>query len=163
MAINDSREFEKYFKKIYPPELILQKENITNTETTFLDIRMIIENKTFKYKIYDKRDNFGFPINRLPFKSSNIPSRIFYNCINAEILRIFRASSKVEYAVETSTKLIKRMLHQGQKLVTSTKKEAELNNIFNGILRCLNKHTSILDKYSKSAAELVALLKRSVK
>ena len=105
VAINDSREFEKHFKHIYPPELVLKKENLNNSETTFLDLKIIIKNGIFDYRVYDKRDDFGFSINRLPFKESNIPSSIFYNCINAEILRICRASSKIEYAIETANDL----------------------------------------------------------
>ena len=91
LAVNDGNEFEKHHKEIYPTELELKKENAHNTETNFLELNAKIKDKIFEYKIYDKRDNFGFHINRLAIKIRNIPSNIFYVTINAEILRKFRA------------------------------------------------------------------------
>ena len=159
VAINDSREFEKHFKKIYPPELVLKKENLDNRESTFLDLKIIIENGVFNYSVYDKRDNFGFWINRLPFKRSNTPASIFYNCINAEILRICRASSKMEYALKTSKDLIQRMLRQGQRAKSSNKLRADLNTIYTGILRCFNRHKTVIAKYGKTPNQFLELLK----
>ena len=98
-SINDGNEFEAHHKEIYPEELELKKENALNTETNFLELNIKIQDRIFLHKIFDKRDNFGFHINRLPFKSSNIPSKMFYATINAEILRICRASSLLEFAI----------------------------------------------------------------
>ena len=113
------------------------------------------------YKVYDKRDDFSFLINRLLFKWSNIPSSIFYNCINAEILRICRASSKIEYAIETAKDLIQRMLRQGQRARSPTKVRSELNTIYNGILRCFNRHKTVIAKYNKTPSQFLEILKSS--
>ena len=37
-TLNDSGEFERSFKEIYPPELVLNKENLSNNERSFLDL-----------------------------------------------------------------------------------------------------------------------------
>ena len=65
-AINDNGEFEKNIKNIYPEELELKKENVGINDATFLDLGIDIKNKKFTYKLYDKRDDFGFPIVRMP-------------------------------------------------------------------------------------------------
>ena len=91
-AINDHEIFFNNINNIYPAELELGKENEHNNEATFLDLHIKIENCKFKTCLFDKRDNFKFDIVRMPHKSSNIPSNMFYNTISAESLRIVKAS-----------------------------------------------------------------------
>ena len=55
---------------------------MTNIKTTFLDMNIDIVNNQFHTKLFDKRDAFGFHINKLPFKDSNIPHRMFYSRSN---------------------------------------------------------------------------------
>ena len=42
IAVNDGNEFENHYNEIYPPKLILKKENTSHTETTFLDLHLCI-------------------------------------------------------------------------------------------------------------------------
>ena len=80
-ALNDSGEFERNTLNIYPEELELGKENQNDLEATFLDLSIEIRNNKFEVGLFDKRDNFNFSIVRMPEKSSNIPSNIFYSAI----------------------------------------------------------------------------------
>ena len=98
LAVNDGNEFERYHQQIYPPELVLKKENVTNSATNFLELNIQIKNDWFHTMLYDKRDDFGFHISRLPYKDSNIPNRMFYSSISAETLRICRATSNIQDA-----------------------------------------------------------------
>ena len=43
--INDNVEFDKNYKDIYPSELELKKESISNSEPSFLDLSIKIEKK----------------------------------------------------------------------------------------------------------------------
>ena len=79
LAINDGGEFGKSFLDIYPPELVLNKENVNDHRTTFLDLCIEIFGNQFIYKLFDKRDAFPFHIVRFPFKCSNLPSKMFYH------------------------------------------------------------------------------------
>ena len=45
LALNDGLSFESYYREIYPEELQLTKENITNDETNFLDFNIKINNR----------------------------------------------------------------------------------------------------------------------
>ena len=71
--------------------------------------------KVFSLKLYDKRDAFPFSIVRLPYLSSNIPSRTFYASASGELLRIARCTSETaEFKLSCKT-LISRVSKQGAK------------------------------------------------
>ena len=141
----DGNEFEKHYLEIYPPELQLKKENVTNTETNFLELNINISENSLHTKIYDKRDSFGFHISRLPFKSSNIPNRMFYSSISAEILRICRASSKLVDAIASSNSLHCRMKTQGANF-----------SVVKGFLRkSLNKYQITLKQYNITSESFI--------
>ena len=130
LALNDGMSFETFFEDIYPEELQLNKENVDNYNTTFLDLHISIVNGVFTTKLFDKRDHFGFNITRLPYRDSNIPNRMFYSSIAAESLRIFRASSTSHNAVQSVKTLVTRMINQGAIVV----------QMKNSIVKMINRH-----------------------
>ena len=81
----------------------------------FLDLDITLRDNKFALKLFDKRDAFPFTIVRMPYKASNIPSRIFFASVGAEILRIAGTTSDVESFLMSSSILLKRMLNQGGK------------------------------------------------
>ena len=113
ITLNNAEHFEQNIKNIYPPELELKKENINNTSANFLDINIKIQTSKCVTSLYDKQDSFSFDIVRMPFRHSNIPCVMFYATINAEILRICKATSHVETFCITSQTLFNRMKKQG--------------------------------------------------
>ena len=127
IIFNDADEFLKSFHEIYPKELELKKENISNDAATFLDMEILIKDKKFLYNLYDKRDNFGFDIVRFPYKSSNIPSKTFYSTIGAETLRICHASSTSSSFLESTEPSYARMIKEGAN--TTDTKRIFVNNI----------------------------------
>ena len=112
LTINDHGEFSNSFKEIYPPELQLNLEHSGN-QVSFLDLQITNENGHLNTKLFDKRDDFPFSIVRLPFHSSNIPSKMFYSSIGAEILRIGRVCSSTDNFLLSCRTLIKRVKRQG--------------------------------------------------
>ena len=63
----DNPYFEGMVNQIYPPELQLNKANISDTEAPFLDLHLSVSNGFVSSKIYDKRDDFDFDIVNFPF------------------------------------------------------------------------------------------------
>ena len=63
----DNPYFEGMVNQIYPPELQLNKANISDTEAPFLDLHLSVANGFVSSKIYDKRDDFDFDIINFPF------------------------------------------------------------------------------------------------
>ena len=66
------------FNQIYPPELKLNKANITGTEAPFFDLHLSIANGFVSSKIYEKRDDFDFDIVNFPFLDGDVPRRASY-------------------------------------------------------------------------------------
>ena len=130
-------ENSKKTSRIYiQKNLKLKKENVGINDATFLDLGIEIKNKKFTYKLYDKRDDFGFPIVRMPYLSNNMPSRIFYSTYMSELLRIAKCSSGKNEFEESAFKLMKRMWDQGTEFIKTKK---ALKNLYTNHLSTLNK------------------------
>ena len=112
-TLNDGGEFSRSYHEIYPPELELGRENVDTSYASFLDLSIRIQNGKFITSLFDKRDNFPFNIVRMPFSSSNMPSKIFYSSIGAEILRIARTTTKTDDFINSGKMILQRMVKQG--------------------------------------------------
>ena len=62
----DNPEFAKHFPDKYPTELQLNKENTSDKHTSFLDLNIKVIGSDAHTSVYDKRDDFGFPIVNFP-------------------------------------------------------------------------------------------------
>ena len=69
----DNPEFEKHIPDIYPTELQLNKANTSDKETSFLDLNIKVIGSDVHTRIYDKCDDFGFPILNCPWLSGDVP------------------------------------------------------------------------------------------
>ena len=150
-SMNDGGEFERSFGEIYPPELELKKENSNNDQASFLDLDIKVNNRVFDIQLFDKRDAFPFPIVRMPFTSSNMPSSIFYSSLGAELLRIARCSTTVEFFVSASSTLLTRMRKQGAK-------PNRINRILNKIF---GRHPDIFTPMAHTAKGFCGLFELS--
>ena len=153
LCLNDSDEFYNVHTQIYPMSLILKCEN-RGEQATFLDLDIKIINGKFEYKLYDKRDVFGFKINRMPDRSSNIPQNVYHGAIKSEALRIARSTMKEEEFINRTSNLVKRMINQGGNLKTIRK---HLNKTMTRNQECFKKYDSkqieilknIMEEYNK--------------
>ena len=147
LTINDNGEFEKCYRDIYPTELELKKEH-SGRQVSFLDLKIELNDRSFQTSLFDKRDDFPFSIVRMPYKESNIPSRIFYSSIGAELLRIARTTMAKECFIISAKSLIERMTKQG----------ANVERVFRTLRRMYERH-DVLKKFTKNCAELISFLR----
>ena len=151
ICINDSGEFGKEYSNIYPESLELKCE-YDGLKATFLDLNISIQQGKFTYKLFDKRDNYKFKIIRMPYMTSNIPTRIYYATFMSEMLRIARTTLECGDFTEKSKVLIKRMRAQG----------GEENMIKKHFKKTLHKHGEIAEKYDVNQEFLIKnILKES--
>ena len=136
----NNENFEKNIRNIYPAELDLKKENQNDKNANFLDLNIEISNSTFQTKLYDKRNNFNFNIIRMPYKSSNIPRKMFYSAMSAEILRICKTTTKFQDFITSARTLIERTIRQ----------EGVINQIKNYLLKLLHSHKEYFSKFRRS-------------
>ena len=146
-ALNDGEEFAKHCKEIYPAELDLKVEH-QGSHASFLDLDITVVDGTFVYKMYDKRDQFPFFIVRMPHRSSNIPSYIFYGATFSELLRIARCSLLFEDFLERTSCLFKRMHSQG----------GEHQYLSKQISKAMQRYPDVFVKYGKSFEEINDLI-----
>ena len=70
-------KFAEYLE-VYPCELEIKETMQTAASSSYLDCYLYIDNGKLATRLYDKRDDFNFPIVNFPFLSCNIPSAPAY-------------------------------------------------------------------------------------
>ena len=115
----------------------LKRENSEDDAASYLDLGLEIKEKRIASKLYDKRNVFNFSIVRFPYRS-NIPSKMFYATISAEILRIARATSAYSHFLDSVHTLLVRMKKQG----------ANVSGIKNAIRKMILRHASTFLKFN---------------
>ena len=91
----DNSYFEGMVNQIYPPELQLNKANISDTEAPFLDLHLSVSNGFVSSKIYDKRDDFDFDIVNFTFLDGDVPRRASYGVYISQLIRFARVCNHV--------------------------------------------------------------------
>ena len=145
ISMNDQGEFGRSHPEIYPPELVLNKENVGPNRASYLDLDISISQNKFEYQLYDKRSSYSFKIVRFPFHDSNLPVKMFYSTISAEILRICRASCKCHSFFASCSPFIERMLDQG----------AKKNKMSNSVGKTIGRHFSEFKKFNMDKKLLI--------
>ena len=144
IALNDNDEFMRSYKDIYPPEMELKVENEDNLSASFLDLALAVQEGIINTKLFDKRDAFNFSVVRMPFKCSNIPNKMFYSTIGAEVLRICRTTSHYKFFLVSARNLITRMRNQG----------ADTQGIQRVLSKMLNRHWKPFEKFGVSSEQI---------
>ena len=76
----------------YPRELEIKETTETAASSSYLDY-LYIDNGKLTTRLYDKRDDFNFPIVNFPFLSCNIPSAPAYGVYVSQLIHYVRACS----------------------------------------------------------------------
>ena len=92
LSLNNSK-FGDYVERIYPIEIDIKDTTDTVKPASYLDLHLEIDNEgQLKTKLYDKRDDFSFPIVNFPFLSSNIPAAPAYGVHISQLIRYSRVA-----------------------------------------------------------------------
>ena len=91
--INNDKFLDNHKYEIYPRELDLSSDDKNDQQVHFLDLDILITGNIFSSRIYDKRDNFDFPIVCYPDLSGNIPARQSYSIFISQLVRYARGCS----------------------------------------------------------------------
>ena len=69
--------------RIYPNELEIKDTTDTDGSALYLDLHLEIKSEgRLRTKLYDKRDDFNFPLVNFPFICGNIPAAPAYEFIS---------------------------------------------------------------------------------
>ena len=93
-----------------------------------MDCYLYIDNGKITTRLYDKRDDFNFPIVNFPILNSNIPSAQAYGVYVSQLIRYARICSNYQDFMERGKVLTTNLLSQGYqktKLVATLKKKGK--------------------------------------
>ena len=142
----DNPYFEGMVNQIYPPELQLNKANISDTEAPFLDLHLSVANGFVSSKIYDKRDDFDFDIVNFPFLDGDVPRRASYGVYISQLIRFARVCNHVTDFNARNKCLTAKLLQQGYRY-------HKLRKTFSKFYR---RHYELISKYNVGLKTLLS-------
>ena len=87
LSLNNSR-YGVFVDRISPIDLEIKATTDTDRSALYLDLHLEIDSKwRLRMKLYDKRDDFNFPIVKFPFICSNIPAAPAYGVNISQLIR----------------------------------------------------------------------------
>ena len=91
LSLNNSR-LGDFIDRIYPIELEIKDTTDTDTSVSYIGIHLEIDSEgRLRTKLYDRKDDFNFPIVNFPFICSNIPAVPAYGVYISQLIRYSRA------------------------------------------------------------------------
>ena len=130
----DNPEFEKHTSDIYPAELHLNKANTSDKETSFLDLNIKVIGSDIHTSVYDKRDDFGFPIVNFPWMSGDVPRLSIVRYIS-QVVRFARCCTSVLDFHSKNLQITSKLLTQGYRY-------HKLRKTFGKFFRSYSEHLS---------------------
>ena len=141
----NNKKFIDYVHRIYPSELEIKDTTDSSTSAAYLDIflRRNQQGQLFT-KLYDKRDDFNFPIVNFPFMESNIPASPTYGVYMSQLIRYSRACSQY-HDFRARCRLLT------DKLTTQGFERCRLMKIMG---KFYGRHSDLIGKYSVSLCNM---------
>ena len=139
-------KFAEYLEFIYPRELEIKETMETAASSSYLNCYLYIDNGKLTTRLYDKRDDFNFPIVNFLFLSSNIPSAPAYGVYVSQLIRYARTCSNYQDSMERGKVLTTKLLSQGYQ---KTKLVATLKKFY-------GRHHDLVNPYNVAVSRIVS-------
>ena len=141
----NNKKFIDNVHRIYPPELEIKDTTDSSTSASYLDLFLQRnQHGQLTTKLYDKRDDFNFPIVNFPYMDSNIPASPTYGIYMSQLIRYSRACSHYH---DFRTRC-RQLTH---KLITQGFERCRLMKIMG---KFFGQHSALIQKYSISLCNL---------
>ena len=149
LMFNSSGIMDEHKTKMYPKELILNKENKTDKHCTFLDLNLTVKhNNTIHTNIYDKRDDFNFTINNFPNLSGNIHAKRTHGIVISQLIRFCNACVHIDDFIYRCKTMMTKLINQFfSKHLLKTK----VSNFY-------NKYYHLVNKYNISKFKMINMI-----
>ena len=145
LSLNNSK-FSEFVDRIYPNELDIKDTTDTAKSASYLDLHLEIDSDgRLKTRLYDKRDDFNFPIINFPFLCSNIPAAPAYGVYISQLIRYSRACISYHDFLDRGLLLTKKLLCQGFLMV-------KLKSSFR---KFYGRHHDLVDRYGISVSQMI--------
>ena len=98
---------------IYPIELEIKDTTDTDRSASCFDLLLEIDSEGWlRTNLFDKRDNFNFPIGNFPFICSNIPAAPAYRVYISQLIRYSRVGGSYQNFFNRGLLLTRKPLNQ---------------------------------------------------
>ena len=145
LSLSNSK-FGDYVKRIYPIELEIKDTTDTVKSASYLDLHLEIDNEgRLKTKLYDKRDDFSFPIVNFPFLSSNIPAAPAYGVYISQLIRYSRACISYHDFLDRGLLLTRKLLNQ----------EFQMVKLKSSLRKFYGRHHELVDRYGITVSQMI--------
>ncbi len=132
LSLNDFGLLESVLSDIYPPEMVINKTNISVRKTTFLDLTISIYRGKFYIKLYDKRNDYNFEVINYPFLDGNIPKGQSYGIFISQLVRLARINSSFNGFLSDCKNLVRKLERQSFNIAALRKRfEIFVDKYFN--------------------------------
>ena len=125
--------FGDLYRDIYPNGLLMERSGNHNKVVNYLDLRIELDGKGgYITKVYNKLDDFDFPVIQYTFSSGNMPQEIGHNVFFGEILRFSQLCSDKKDFIKLAKKLYEKLTMRGyqkQALIKKFRKAYGRNNV----------------------------------
>jgi hypothetical protein len=112
---------------------------------SYLDLHLEIDCEgRLRMKLYDKRDDFNFPIVNFPFMCSNIPAALAYGVYISQFIRYTRACGSYQQFIDRGLLQTRKLLNQGFLLV---KLKSPLRKFY-------GRRHDLVDRYGISVSQM---------
>jgi len=108
----NNKNYSNFLHLIYPVELVVKDTTDSPDSASYLNLEHDI-NGTLTTKLYDKRDEFNFPIVNYPFLDNNISSSPAYGVYMSQLIRYSRTCNSYRDFLHRSVLLTRKLLNQG--------------------------------------------------
>ena len=144
LLLNNSK-FGDFVDRIYPIELEINDTTYTDRSASFLDLHLEIDSQEpLRTKLYDKSDDFNFPIVNFPFICSNMLAAPAYGVYIFQFIRYSRACGCYQDFIDRGFILTRKLLSQGFLLV---KLKSSLRKFY-------SRHHDLVDRYGISVSQM---------
>ena len=104
--------FDKLIPKIYPSDLKMERSGNDNKNVNYLDVNIQVGDDGVSTRVYNKLDEFNFPIVMFTFPNGNIPVKIGYNVFYSQVLRYSNIYSHVSSFISAVNKLYNLLINR---------------------------------------------------
>ena len=91
----------------------MNKANTSDKQTSFLDLNIKVIGSDIHTSVYDKRDDFGFPIVNFPWLSGDVPRLPSYGIYISQLVRFARCCTSVLDFHSKNLQITSKLLTQG--------------------------------------------------
>ena len=137
--------FGDFVDHIYPIELEIKDTTDTYRSASYLDLHLQIDSeRRSRTKLYDKRDDFNFPIANFPFIYSNIPAAPVYGVYISQLMRYSGACGSYQDVLHRGLLPTRKLLNQWFLLV---KMKSSLRKFY-------GRHHDLVDRHGISVSQM---------